>query len=82
MSLCLITGAKFSFGVDGQQICSALVARCLERVGETFREGDPWHLSPADLAKHFDVWLGGDQGQAPHPDAGVISFSRLGKRQR
>jgi len=26
MALCLITGARFGFGVDGQQICSALVA--------------------------------------------------------
>ncbi len=55
ISLCLLTGAKFSFGIDGQQICSALVARCLERIGEIFSEAEPWHIMPADLAKHFNV---------------------------
>ena len=79
-ALCLLTGAKFS--VDGQQICSALVARCIERIGEIFPEGEPWHLAPADLAKHFDVRLKGEQGRPPHPDAGVSRFSKPGKRQR
>lgn len=82
MGLCLITGAKFGFGVDGQQICSALVARCIERIGEIFPEGDPWHLSPADLAKHFDVQLTGDKGQAPNPEAGVSRFSKPGGRRQ
>jgi hypothetical protein len=82
IALCLLTGAKLSFGVDGQQICSALVARCIERIGEIFREAEPWHLMPADLAKHFNVKLTGDKGQSPHPDAGVIRFSKPGKRQR
>jgi hypothetical protein len=81
-ALCLLTGAKFSFGVDGQQICSALVARCIERIGEIFRESEPWHLTPADLAKHFDVRLTGERGQSPHPDAGVTRFSKLGRRRR
>jgi hypothetical protein len=81
IGLCLLTGAKFSFGVDGQQICSALVARCIERIGEIFPEAEPWHAMPADLAKHFDVRLTGEKGPAPHPDAGVIRFSKLGKRR-
>lgn len=80
--LCLVLGAKFSFGVDGQQICSGLVARCIERIGEIFPESEPWHLTPADLAKHFDVRLTGDRGQAPRPDEGVIHFSKVGRRQR
>lgn len=82
VALCLLTGAKFSFGVDGQQICSALVARCIERIGEIFPEGDPWHLAPADLAKHFDVRRTGDEGRPPHPDAGVNHFSKLGRRRQ
>jgi len=82
ISLCLLTGAKFSFGIDGQQICSALVARCLERIGEIFPESEPWHLAPADLAKHFDVRLTGDRGQPPHPEQGVIRYSKPGSRRK
>lgn len=81
ISLCLLTGSKFSFGVDGEQICSALVARSLERIGEIFTENEPWQLMPADLAKHFDVRLVGERGQVPDPDTGVIRFSKLGRRQ-
>jgi uncharacterized protein YycO len=79
ISLCLLTGAKLTFGVDGQQICSALVARSLERIGEIFSENEPWHLMPADLAKHFDVRLIGERGTVPRGDFGVISVSRLGR---
>ncbi len=82
VALCLLTGAKFSFGVDGQQICSALVARCIERIGEIFPESEPWHLAPADLAKHFDVRLIGERGQPPHQDEGVSRSSSLGRRRR
>jgi hypothetical protein len=82
MALCLLTGAKFSFGVDGQQICSALVARCLERTGEIFSESEPWHLTPADLARHFNVQLTGESGLPPPLNAGVTRFSRLGRRRQ
>jgi hypothetical protein len=54
IALSLLTASKFGFGLDGQEICSALVARCLERTGEIFPT-DPWHMMPADLAKYFDV---------------------------
>lgn len=54
IALSLLSGSKLGFGVDGQEICSALVARCLERTGEIFPE-DPWRLMPADLAKYFDL---------------------------
>lgn len=30
IALCLLFGGKLSFGVDRQQICSGLVARCIE----------------------------------------------------
>lgn len=82
ISLCLLTGAKFSFGIDGQQICSALVARCLERIGEIFPEAEPWHLMPADLAKHFNVQLIGDKGKPPDPHEGVVRFSKPGRRRQ
>src|SRR5262249_48898232 len=69
IALALLFGSpfrlKFNFGVDGQQICSALVARCLERIGEIFTENEPWHLMPADLAKHFTVTNTGEQGEVP-----------------
>jgi hypothetical protein len=50
----LLTGARFSFGIDGQHICSGLVARSLERAGATFAR-TPSHMTPADLAKHYGV---------------------------
>jgi len=81
IALCLLFGGKLSFGVDGQQICSGLVARCIERIGEIFHEGDPWHLMPADLAKHFDVRGTDTPGRAPHPQDGVKSYSMIGGRQ-
>ncbi len=72
----LLTGGKLGFGVDGQQICSALVARSLERIGEIFREAEPWHLMPADLAKHFAVTLTGERGAAPPIGTGVVAESK------
>ena len=37
ITVSLITGLKFSFGFDGQQICSGLVARAMERTWAIFR---------------------------------------------
>ncbi len=54
IALSLLTGAKFSFGFDGQAICSGLVARALERSNAIFNR-TPSHIMPADLAKYFDV---------------------------
>lgn len=82
IGVCLLTGAKFSFGIDGQQICSALVARCLERIGEIFHEAEPWHIMPADLAKHFNIQLTGEKGKPPNPDEGVVRFSKPGRRRQ
>ncbi|MGQ0805069.1 MAG: hypothetical protein ACT4PI_14560 [Actinomycetota bacterium] len=50
----LLTGAKFSFFLDGQQICSGLVARSMERTGVIFNR-DPIHIMPADVAKYYGV---------------------------
>ena len=69
----LLLGSKFGFGVDGQQICSALVARSLERTGEIFTEEEPWHITPAGLAKHFrvEVSAGHSRGRIPKPREAV-----------
>ena len=82
IGITLITGSGINFSIDGQQICSALVARCIERIGEIFTENEPWHLMPADLAKHFDVRLVGEKGKAPSKDAGSPAYSRPGRRKR
>ncbi len=54
IALSLLTGCKFSFGFDGQAICSGLVARALERTNAIFNRS-PSHIMPADLAKYFGV---------------------------
>ena len=54
ITLSLLTGARLSFGFTGQQICSGLVARALERTTAIFDE-EPSHVMPAELAKMFDV---------------------------
>ncbi len=82
IALTLLFGSKVNFGVDGQQICSALVARCLERIGAIFNENEPWHVTPADLAKHFNVTDIGAQGTVPSMNAALIAASRPGKRRR
>lgn len=82
VGLSLLTGGKFGFGIDGQQICSALVARALERLGEIFTENEPWHIMPADLAKHFDVQLAGERGRPPKRTQGVVAESRPRWRTR
>ena len=65
----LLTGGKFTFGFDGQHICSGLVARALERTGAIFNRA-PSHIMPADLAKYFQVEPpppGTPRGAAPAP---------------
>ena len=54
IALSLLFGGRLGFGIDGQEICSGLVARALERTGEIF-EDDPWHMMPADLAEAYKV---------------------------
>jgi uncharacterized protein YycO len=50
----LIFGGSFTFGFDGQSICSGLVARALERTSAIFNR-EPSRIMPADLAKYFRV---------------------------
>ncbi len=50
----LLTGGKFTFGIEGQTICSGLVARAMERTGAIFNR-TPTHIMPADLAKYYAV---------------------------
>ncbi len=54
IALALLTGCKFTFGIDGEVICSGLVARCLERTSIIFPAATS-NISPADLAKQFGV---------------------------
>lgn len=78
IALSLLFASKFGFGIDGQEICSALVARCLERTGEIFPQ-DPWHMTPADLAKFFDVKPDDSQapvGEVPEPHSAVQARSK------
>lgn len=52
IAISLLTGAKFSFGFNGQLVCSGLVARALERTTAIF-EDEPSHIMPAQLAKLY-----------------------------
>lgn len=54
ISWTLLTGAKFTFAIEGQMICSGLVARSQERTHAIFNR-TPSHIMPADLAKYYDV---------------------------
>lgn len=50
----LLTGGRFTFGYEGQVICSGLVARALERTEAIFNRS-PTDIMPADLAKYYSV---------------------------
>jgi uncharacterized protein YycO len=50
----LLTGGKLTFGFEGQQICSGLVARAMERTPAIF-DRNPEDIMPADLAKYYHV---------------------------
>lgn len=52
--LSLAFGSRIIFALQGQEICSGLVARSLERAGYIFNE-DPAHIMPANLAQYFEV---------------------------
>lgn len=68
IALSLLSGAKFSFGLDGQQICSGLVARSLERTNAIFLP-DTSHITPAFLAKYYQV-------EPPPPDTPIKSAAK------
>ena len=52
ITLSLLTGLTFSFGIPGTAICSGLVAAAL--AAPQWRE-DPSHVMPADLAEYADI---------------------------
>ena len=52
IGLSMLTGSRLTFFIDGQFVCSGLVARALERTGSIF-DRDSAHIAPADLAKYF-----------------------------
>lgn len=54
IALSVLTGCKLAFFVDGEFICSGLVARAMERTTAIFNL-DPVHITPADLAKYYGV---------------------------
>lgn len=69
IAISLLFGGKFTFGFDGQFICSGLVARSLERTNAIF-DRSPSHIMPADLAKYFRVTpppKGTDRGEPQRP---------------
>lgn len=54
IGLSMLTGSKLTFFIDGQFVCSGLVASALERTGNIFGRSSVG-ISPADLAKYFHV---------------------------
>jgi hypothetical protein len=67
----LLFGGKFDFGIDGETICSGLVARGLERTDVIF-DRTPSHIMPADLAQYFRVMpppKGTPKGVIPHSES-------------
>jgi hypothetical protein len=54
ISLNLLLGGRINFSFERQIICSALVARALERSDVIFKKS-PQHIMPADLAHYFGV---------------------------
>lgn len=51
-ALSFLIGLRLSFGFYGQEICSGLVARSLERTKAIFHK-DAAHITPADLAQLY-----------------------------
>ncbi|MDQ6918717.1 MAG: hypothetical protein M3Z98_05085 [Candidatus Dormibacteraeota bacterium] len=54
VGLSLFTGAKINVSYESHLMCSALVARALERTDAIFRD-EPSHMLPADLARFYGV---------------------------
>lgn len=52
VGLSLLTGAKLNVSYESHLMCSALVARALERTSAIF-DDEPAHMLPADLARYY-----------------------------
>lgn len=50
--LCMLFGLKFAFGFSGEDICSGLVCRSLERSDAIFPR-DPRNMTPADVFVYY-----------------------------
>lgn len=59
LGLSLLTGLKFNFGIDGQMICSGLVAQALFKGNDDFDRALD-HMTPADMAKYYNIVGRGD----------------------
>ncbi len=59
IALSMLTGGRLTFFIDGQFVCSGLVASALERAGSIFNRNAA-NVTAADLAKYFDP------AQRPH----------------
>jgi uncharacterized protein YycO len=55
----LLTGLKFNFGIDGQLICSGLVAYSMFKGRDNF-DGSLDNKTPADLAQYYNIEGRGD----------------------
>lgn len=53
IALSMLTDSKLMFFIDGQYVCSGLVASALERTGSIFNRCAA-NITAADLAKYFD----------------------------
>jgi hypothetical protein len=62
IALSMLTGSRLTFFIDGQFVCSGLVACALERTGAIF-DRDPAHIAPADLAKYFHAGRPADRSR-------------------
>ncbi len=54
IAVTVLTGCKLTFFIDGEFICSGLVARAQERTTALF-SSDPIHITPAQLARYYRV---------------------------
>jgi hypothetical protein len=73
LALTMLTGTKLTFFIDGQFVCSGLVASALERTGSIF-DRDSAHIAPADLAKYFHAPT--HNGAQTATSAGALSTAR------
>jgi len=52
--LSLVTGLRLNVSYNSHLVCSALVARALERTDAIF-DDEPAHMLPADIARYFKI---------------------------
>lgn len=76
IALSMLTGSKLTFFIDGEFVCSGLVASALERTGSIFNRSAA-NITAADLAKYFDpaqrsyLAVSGSSSRTSLPPSGV-----------